>query len=159
MSSSLALVIFAWSYFLCSTDASSTCITSPSLVLVNLIRAMTVIAVGALIFTTSMVASITLGITTGLGTIDRMKIKATQNIGDTPQKASPLSWEAAEDPIPLNHVFGDQGYWTWWLPIDPIWDNYERVVGYATRDRLNREQLLDRESDSRESEFEGYSQV
>jgi hypothetical protein len=120
---------------------------------------MTVIAVGGLIFTSTMIASITLGITTGLGTIDRMRLKATKNSENASSKAPPLSWEDAEDPIPLNNIFGDQGYWTWCLPIDPIWDDYERVVGYATRERLNREQLLDQESDSRESNFEGYSQV
>jgi hypothetical protein len=124
---------------------------------------MTVIAVGGLIFTSSMIASMTLAITTGLGTIDRMKLKVNhhydQSIGNSSINAPPLPWEDAEDPIPLKNVFGDQGYWTWCLPIDPIWDDYERVVGYATRDRLNREQILDQESESRESDFEGYSQV
>lgn len=70
------------------------------------------------------------GLMTGIGTIDRLKKKAqnTMSLSD-------------EEPIPLKDVFGIAGYHTWPFPIDPVFEDYDRVMGYSTPQRLLREQL------------------
>jgi len=77
-----------------------------------------------------MLMNVCYGIMTGIGTIDRLKKKANNTI-----------LEADEEPILLVDVFGIAGYWTWLLPIDPIFEDYDRVLGYSTPQRLLREQL------------------
>jgi hypothetical protein len=67
---------------------------------------------------------------TGIGTIDRLKKKATNTIHDSD-----------EEPIPLTHVFGMEGYHTWPFPVDPVFEDYDRVMGYSTPQRLLREQM------------------
>jgi hypothetical protein len=99
-------------------------------VLTQLVRAVTVLSIGALFFTSSMIMNVTFGLMTGIGTIDRLKKKANDTIG-----------EAIEDPIPLQDVFGIGAYWTWLLPIDPLFDDHDRVVGYSTPQRLLREEI------------------
>jgi hypothetical protein len=91
---------------------------------------MTVLAIGALLFTSSMLMNVIYGIMTGIGTIDRLKKKASQTI-----------MESDEEPIPLVHIFGINPYYTWLLPIDPIFPNYDTVMGYSTPQRLLREQM------------------
>ncbi len=68
---------------------------------------------------------------TGIGTIDRLKKKANDTIAD-----------AVEEPIPLKDVFGIGAYWTFLFPIDPIFDNYDQVMGYSTPQRLLREETM-----------------
>lgn len=75
--------------------------------------------------------NVTYGIMTGIGTIDRLKKKATNTMSSSD-----------EEPIPLIDVFGIGGYHTWIFPIDPIFENYDRVVGYSIPQRLAREQQL-----------------
>ena len=70
------------------------------------------------------------GILTGIGTIDRLKKKATGTMGDS-----------EEEPIPLRNIFGVGPYYTWPLPLDPIFPDYDRVMGYSTPQRLLREQM------------------
>ena len=99
-------------------------------VLTQLVRIMTLLSIGAFLFTSSMLMNVCYGIMTGIGTIDRLKKKATNIIH-----------EADEEPIPLTHVFGIQGYHTWPFPVDPVFEDYDRVMGYSTPQRLLREQM------------------
>ena len=69
---------------------------------------------------------------TGIGTIDRLKKKAMDTM-----------MLAEEEPIPLKDVFGIAGYHTWFLPIDPVFDDYDRVMGFSTPQRLLREQIME----------------
>lgn len=48
--------------------------------------------------------------------------------------------QSDEEPIPLKDVFGIAGYHTWPFPVDPVFDNYDRVMGYSMPQRLLREQ-------------------
>lgn len=109
---------------------------------------MTILTIGAFIFTSSMLMNVMYGIMTGIGTIDRLKKKATNTLT--------LS---DEEPIPLEDIFGIGGYWTWFLPIDPVFDDYDRIFGYATPQRLLREQETPKSTDSTGADSKGYSQV
>lgn len=122
----MALMLLGWNYFFCVSD---TC--TFTLVLVQLARIMTFLSVGAFLFTSSMLMNVCYGLMTGIGTIDRLK-----------KKASNTMVESDEEPIPLKDVFGIGSYWTWPLPIDPIFDDYDRVLGYSTPQRLLREQMM-----------------
>ena len=77
-----------------------------------------------------MLMNVIYGIMTGIGTIDRLKKKASQT-----------TMESDEEPIPLVNIFGINPYYTWILPIDPIFPNYDVVMGYSTPQRLLREQM------------------
>jgi len=77
-----------------------------------------------------MLMNVTYGIMTGIGTIDRLKKKAQNTMADSD-----------EEPIMLKDVFGIAGFHTWPIPIDPIFEDYDRVMGYSTPQRLLREQL------------------
>ena len=39
----------------------------------------------------------------------------------------------------LKQIFGIAPWYTWPLPIDPIFDDYDRVVGFTMPQRLDRE--------------------
>lgn len=121
--SALALLIFGCNYFFCNKESCE--FTG---VLVQLVRIMTLICVGSLLFTSSMLMNITYGIMTGIGTIDRLKKKATNSMG-----------YSAEEPISLEDVFGRKRNITWLLPIEPTLPDYDRVVGYSMPQRLLRE--------------------
>merc|ERR1711915_579479 len=92
---------------------------------------MTVLCVGAFLFTSSMLMNVCYGLMTGIGTIDRLKKKATNTMS-----------QSDEEPIPLKDVFGIAGYHTWPLPVDPVFEDFDRVMGYSTPQRLLREQQL-----------------
>jgi hypothetical protein len=141
--SAFALLIFAWNYFLCASESCAF-----SLVLIQLVRAMTILTVGSFVFTSSMLMNVMYGIMTGIGTIDRLKKKATNTLT--------LS---DDEPIPLEDIFGIGGYWTWCLPIDPVFDDYDRIFGYSTPQRLLREQERRKSTDSLGADSKGYSQV
>jgi len=96
---------------------------------------MTVIDIATLLFVSSMIMNVTYGIMTGVGTIDRLKKKASNTVS-----------EGEEEPLKLKDIFGIQGYWTWALPIDPIFEDYDLVLGYSIPQRLMREKQ--REGDS-----------
>jgi hypothetical protein len=121
----LALSLLGWNYFFCVADS---CMYT--LLLTQLARITTVISTGSLLFTSSMIMNVTYGIMTGIGTIDRLKKKAM----DTMQLSE-------EEPIPLKDVFGIAGYHTWLLPIDPVFEDFDRVLGFSTPQRLLREQI------------------
>jgi len=40
----------------------------------------------------------------------------------------------------LRDVFGIEGYHTWPFPVDPVFDDYDRVMGFTNPQRLVREQ-------------------
>lgn len=125
MCSVLLLLTTGWNYFFCVTEQ---CVFTA--VLTQLVRVMTVLAVAAFLFTSSMLMNVVYGIMTGIGTIDRLK-KKNDNM---------------EESIPVAHIFGiDPWYW-WWLPVDPHFPDYDLVVGYATPQRLLREQMLVQEN-------------
>jgi hypothetical protein len=86
----------------------------------HLVRIMTLLAVGAFLFTSSMLMNVCYGIMTGIGTIDRLKKKATNTMG-----------QSDEEPTSLADVFGIAGFHTWLLPVDPIFEDYDKVMGYC----------------------------
>jgi len=124
--SAYALGVFGFNYFFC---ADEDCMFH--VLVVHLVRIMTVLCVGAFLFTSSMLMNVTYGIMTGIGTIDRLKKKATNTMS-----------QSDEEPIPLKDVFGVAGYHTWLFPVDPIFDDFDKVMGYSTPQRLVREQQL-----------------
>ena len=81
--------------------------------------------------------NVTYGIMTGIGTIDRLKKKAMDTMQDS-----------EEEPIALVDIFGIAGYHTWFLPIDPVFEDYDRVLGFSTPQRLLREQMKEKVSSS-----------
>jgi len=118
-----ALSLFGWNYFFC---ADEDCTYHP--IVVHLVRVMTLLCVGAFLFTSSMLMNVCYGLMTGIGTIDRLKKKATNTMS-----------QSDEESVPLKDVFGIQGYHTWPFPVDPIFEDYDVVTGYCTPQRLDRE--------------------
>ena len=122
----LCLLLLGWNYFFCATEDCTF-----TVVLVQLVRVMTLLSLGGFLFTSSMIMNVCYGIMTGVGTIDRLKKKATNTRVDSDD----------EEQIPLKDVFGVGPCYTWMLPTDPILENYDKVMGYSTPQRLLREQL------------------
>lgn len=120
-----ALGLLGWNYFFCATEE---CIFNP--VLVQLVRAMTLLGIGSFLFTSSMLMNIAYGIMTGIGTIDRLKKKATNTMHTSD-----------EEPLNLEDIFGIGPFHTWVIPTDPIFEDFDRVLGYSTPQRLLREQM------------------
>ena len=79
--SAYALTLFGWNYFFC---ADEDCTFHP--VVVHLVRVMTVLSVGAFLFTSSMLMNVTYGLMTGIGTIDRLKKKATNTMSQSDEE-------------------------------------------------------------------------
>lgn len=77
------------------------------------------------------------GLMTGIGTIDRLKKKTTGTMSDSD-----------EEPIPLQDVFGMDPIWMWFVPTDPLFPDYDRVMGFSTPQRLLREQMRESTSSS-----------
>lgn len=121
----MALFLLGWNYFFCIEEG---CIFS--ILLVQLARITTVLSTGSLLFVSSMIMNVTYGLMTGIGTIDRLKKKAMDTM-----------MMSEEEPIPLKDVFGIAGYHTWLLPVDPVFEDYDRVLGFSTPQRLLREQM------------------
>jgi len=124
--STYSLCLFWWNYFFC---ADEDCIFHP--VVVHLVRVMTILCVGTFLFTSSMLMNVTYGLMTGIGTIDRLKKKATNTMS-----------QSDEESISLRDVFGIAGYHTWAFPVDPVFADYDDVMGFTTPERLVREQQL-----------------
>jgi hypothetical protein len=118
-----ALSLFGWNYFFCDDEV---CTFHP--IVVHLVRVMTLLCVGAFLFTSSMLMNVCYGLMTGIGTIDRLKKKATNTMS-----------QSDEEPIPLKDVFGIQGFHTWPFPMDPIFEDYDVAMGYCMPQRLDRE--------------------
>lgn len=128
----MSMCLFGWNYFFCVTEDCAF-----SIVLVQLARVVSVLSTGALLFTSSMIMNVTYGMMTGVGTIDRLKKKAQDTVLDSD-----------EEPIPLKDVFGIAGYHTWFLPIDPVFEDFDKVMGFSTPQRLLREQMKEKSGDS-----------
>jgi len=124
----MSMCLFGWNYFFCVTEDCAF-----SIVLVQLARVVSVLSTGALLFTSSMIMNVTYGILTGIGTIDRLKKKAN----DTVQLSDEL-------PIPLKDIFGIAGYHTWFFPMDPVFEDFDKVMGFSTPQRLLREQMKEK---------------
>jgi hypothetical protein len=43
--------------------------------------------------------------------------------------------------VPLVNIFGIGPIWNWCVPIDPVFPDYDAVMGYSTPQRLLREQM------------------
>jgi hypothetical protein len=96
-----------------------------------MVRFMTCLCLAAVLFTSSMLTTVMYGVMTGVGTIDRLKKKANN------------TWQnATDEAVPLQDIFGSGPRWMWLLPTDPVFEDYDRVVGYATRQRLLRAEAL-----------------
>lgn len=74
-----------------------------------------VILLFACIFTTAMLVTQVCGLSSGLGTIDRMQLRRGQ--------------PNSEAPIPLRHVFGDSPI-RYLLPLEPVFKDPEEVLHY-----------------------------
>lgn len=127
-----ALIIFALNYFFCNNENCTF-----DLVLTQLVRIMTLLCIAAILFTSSMIMNVTYGIMTGVGTIDRLKKKANNTMN-----------EGEEEPLSLKDIFGIEGYWTWVLPIDPVFEDYDLVMGFSIPQRLMREKKRDEGSNN-----------
>eukprot|EP00522_Entomoneis_paludosa_P000653 CAMPEP_0172475644 /NCGR_PEP_ID=MMETSP1065-20121228/69976_1 /TAXON_ID=265537 /ORGANISM="Amphiprora paludosa, Strain CCMP125" /LENGTH=425 /DNA_ID=CAMNT_0013233855 /DNA_START=69 /DNA_END=1346 /DNA_ORIENTATION=+ len=136
LGSGMALTIFGINYFFCAAEHCEFTVLE-----IQLVRAMSGISLCAWMFTSSMLMSVIYGMITGVGTIDRLKKKATN------------TWHLSdEEGIPFYDVFGSGPFYTWFLPTDPFFPDYDRVMGYATTQRLLREQSMEarkRQSESR----------
>mmetsp|Transcript_10326 Transcript_10326/g.22130 ORF Transcript_10326/g.22130 Transcript_10326/m.22130 type:complete len:409 (-) Transcript_10326:184-1410(-) len=122
-----SLLLLGWNYFMC---ADEDCTFNG--VLTQLVRIITVLSIGSLLFTSSMLMNVQFGLMTGIGTIDRLKKKASGSVADS-----------TEEPIPLKDVFGIGHYISWLFPIDPLFEDYDRVMGFSTPQRLLREEMKD----------------
>jgi hypothetical protein len=128
--SAFSLLLLGWNYFFCDNED---CMFHP--VLTQLVRVMTLLSIGSFLFTSSMLMNVCYGIMTGIGTIDRLKKKATNTMHTSD-----------EEPIPLKHIFGIEGYHTWPFPCDPIFEDYDAVMGFSTPQRLLREQMKEHDT-------------
>lgn len=126
--SMFSLGLLGWNYFFCIDDNCTF-----SNVMVQLSRLMTILSTGALLFTSSMIMNVIYGVVTGIGTIDRLKKKATNTMMISEERS-----------IPISHIFGISGYHTWFFPVDPVFEDYDAVMGFSTPQRLLREQLIER---------------
>jgi palmitoyltransferase ZDHHC3/7/25 len=80
-SAAFSLSLFGWNYFFC---ADEDCTFHP--VVLHLVRIMTLLAVGAFLFTSSMLMNVCYGVMTGIGTIDRLKKKATNTMSQSDEE-------------------------------------------------------------------------
>lgn len=126
VASAYALILFGMNYFLCSDEE---CTFSNGLV--ALVRLMTFLCIGALLFTSNMILSVFWGITTGMGTIDRMKKQESDTFD-----------ESDDEPMQLIDIFGIGAYYTWLLPVDPLFNDHDRVMRYSSTQRLLREKRM-----------------
>lgn len=76
-----ALILFGWNYFFC---ADEDCTFHP--VVLHLVRIMTLLAIGAFLFSSSMLMNVCYGVMTGIGTIDRLKKKATNTMNQSDEE-------------------------------------------------------------------------
>jgi hypothetical protein len=149
-SSAYALSLFGWNYFFCADDD---CTFHP--IIIHLVRLMTLLAIGAFLFTSSMLMNVCYGIMTGIGTIDRLKKKATNTMNQSDEEPIQLIdvrvvryahrpfLPAFERPQLMKfsffQVFGIGPIYTWPFPVDPIFEDFDRVMGYTMPHRLDRE--------------------
>jgi hypothetical protein len=130
LAAALALALFAANYFLCASEACA--FAGPE---IHLVRAMTCLCLGAWLFVGGMLTNVARGVVTGVGTVDRLRKRAAGR------------WHgAAEEPVPLRRVVGAGPVWTWWLPVDPVFDDAPDVLGYSTKKKSAKQQHRRRRS-------------
>jgi len=122
--SAFSLIIFASNYFFCRDERCE--FTG---VLIQLVRVMTLICTGSIMFTSSMLANVTFGVMTGSGTIDRLKRKY----------GGENEYEPDDPPLEFSDIFGIGSTLSCLLPIDPVFPDHDRVLGFSTTQRLLRE--------------------
>ena len=122
--SALSLIIFASNYFFCREESCEF-----SGVLIQLVRVMTLICTGSIMFTSSMLANVTFGVMTGSGTIDRLKRKY----------GGENEYEPDDPPLEFSDIFGIGSTLSCLLPIDPVFPDQDKVLGFSTTQRLLRE--------------------
>lgn len=81
-----------------------------------LARSLLILLLFTILFTTSMILNQIYGMATGLGTIDRMKLKK----GDY----------YVEEPVAFEQIFGSD-YWLWIFPTNPRISKREETLGYC----------------------------
>ena len=89
-----SLVLFGWNYFFC---ADEDCTFHP--LVVHLVRIMTLLALGAFLFTSSMLMNVLYGVLTGIGTIDRLKKKATNTMSQSEEEPIQLIDVSMEESV------------------------------------------------------------
>jgi DHHC palmitoyltransferase len=135
----MALIIFAINYFGCTSVSCEF-----NVIEVQLVRLMTLLCTCTILFVSSMILNVMYGIMTGVGTIDRMQKKALR------------TWSNAdEEPVPLRDIFGIDSYFWWLIPCDPTFPDFERIMGYSTRQRQKR--LMSKHSKRERDAHEEYS--
>ena len=123
LGSAFALSVFGWNYFFCRDEECEF-----HGVEIQLVRAMSCICLGTFLFTSSMMMNVIYGIITGTGTIDRLKLKAD------------ATWHLSdEDATPLTHIFGTGPLIGWFFPVDPVWEDFGKLMGYGTVDQQSEE--------------------
>lgn len=130
-SATYALLLFGINYFFCGSDDC----TFDGIV-VQLVRVMTLLCIFALIFTSNMLVNVVWAVMTGLGTIDRLKM---ENDARKKGNFSISQEDFMGEPMSLTDIFGIGAYWTWILPMDPMFEDHDRVMRYSTTQRLLRE--------------------
>jgi len=133
------LVLLGWNYFFCASDDCEF-----NMVLTQLVRIMTLLCIGSFLFTSSMIMNVVYGFMTGVGTIDRLKKKATNTINDS-----------MEEPLRMIDIFGIGPWYTWPFPVDAIFEDYDLVMGFSTPQRLLREQILRERQDEKLQQQQG----
>jgi hypothetical protein len=91
-----------------------------------------------------MIMNVVYGFMTGVGTIDRLKKKATNTINDS-----------MEEPLRMIDIFGIGPWYTWPFPVDAIFEDYDLVMGFSTPQRLLREQILRERQDEKLQQQQG----
>ena len=82
----------------------------------TILKVQMVVLLFSVVFTTSMLVTQIYSLMTGIGTIDRMQMRRNQ--------------VDSFQPIPFNHVFGDEASYRWFIPTEPRFDNPEAVFMY-----------------------------
>jgi palmitoyltransferase ZDHHC3/7/25 len=134
-----ALLLFVVHYFFCNNSGTTALLNSNTTtnsceftrVQVQLVRFMSALCLATLAFTSSMLMNVLYGIMTGIGTIDRLKKQMSNS--DTVE-------DSTEEAKELKDIFGVEPLWTWFFPIDPVFEDYDAVMGYTTRQRLLRQE-------------------
>eukprot|EP00540_Astrosyne_radiata_P018572 CAMPEP_0116829322 /NCGR_PEP_ID=MMETSP0418-20121206/4146_1 /TAXON_ID=1158023 /ORGANISM="Astrosyne radiata, Strain 13vi08-1A" /LENGTH=168 /DNA_ID=CAMNT_0004458307 /DNA_START=595 /DNA_END=1101 /DNA_ORIENTATION=- len=168
----MGLMIFTWALFHCryetqqdndeqqqqqqqynNDDVVDCGISSFPLVLKQLIYGMTLMGIFTAYFSSIMLHQVWKGVWTGLGTIDRMMV--TKKKREMPENSAP---------IPCNQIFGISPVMWRCLPVDPVFPDYDLVMGYSMPQRLLRETQNNHHDDDPEEEeisfvSNGYSQV
>ena len=75
----------------------------------------------SLLFTSSMLMNQIYGVTTGIGTIDRMRLRGSRKV--------------EMEPVPWRDVFGTGSLFWWLCPTDVQFEDFFGVMGYSLPQR------------------------